>query len=184
MPFKFVLCTSDLCFSFFHFCRTCQLGKQHRTPFPSESIWKTKRPLQLIHSDICGPMSVSSFGGNRYFISFIGDYTRKVWVYCIQQKSEAFQKFKDFKAEVENFTRLKINTLRTDRGGEYIANEFQKFCKDNGIRHEMTARHAPQQNSVCERKNRTIMEMARCLLKKKKLPSKFWAEAVSCAVES
>lgn len=114
-------------------CEACQLGKQHRTSFPSQSSWKAKRPLQLIHSDLCGPMSVSSFGGNCYFISFIDDDTRNVWVYIVQQKSEAFQKFKDFKAEVENFTRLKINTLRTDCGGEHIFNEFEKFCKNNGI---------------------------------------------------
>ena len=88
----------------------------------------------------------------------------------------------DFKAEVENFTGLKINTLRIDRGGEYFSNKFVKYCKDSGIRHERTVRYTPQQNGVCERKNRTIMEMARCLLKRKKLSSKFWAEAVSCAV--
>ena len=103
-------------------------------------------------------------------------------MYCVKEKSEAFQRFKDFKAEVENFTRLKINTLRTDRGGEYFSKEFEKYCRDSGIRHEMIVRHTPQQNGVCERKNRTIMKMARCLLKKKRLSRRFWAEAVSCAV--
>ncbi|XP_074342697.1 uncharacterized protein LOC141680342 [Apium graveolens] len=97
-------------------CGTCQLGKQHRTPFPSQPTWRAKRPLQLIHSDLCGPMSIFSLGGNRYFISFIDDYSRKVWVYCLKEKSEAFGKFKDFKVKVENVTGLKIKTLRTDRG--------------------------------------------------------------------
>ena len=110
-------------------------------------------------------MLVSSLGGNRYYISFIDDYSRKVWVYCLKDKSEAFEKFKDYKVKVENFTRLKIKTLRNDRGGEYLSNEFKKFCRNNGIRHELTARHTPQQNGVCERQNRTIMEMARCLLR-------------------
>ena len=127
-------------------------------------------------------MLVSSLGGNRYYISFIDDYSRKVWVYCLKDKSEAFEKFKDYKVKVENFTRLKIKTLRNDRGGEYLSNEFKKFCRNNGIRHELTARHTPQQNGVCERQNRTIMKMARCLLKRKNLSQIFVAEAVSCAV--
>lgn len=105
----------------------------------------------------------------------------KVWVYCIKEKSEAFQNSKDFKAEVENFTGLKINTLRTDHGGEYFSNDFEQYCRENGIRHEMTVRYTPKQNGVCERKNRKIMEMVRCLLNKKRLSINFWVEAISCA---
>ena len=126
-------------------------------------------------------MPEPSLGGNRFFISFIDDYFRKVWTYFLKVKSEAFEVFKDFKAQVEKFSGHHIKTLRTDRGGEYLSNEFELFCRKSGIKHELTARYSPQQNGVCERKNRTIMEMARCMLKRKKLPSNFWAEAVSCA---
>lgn len=72
--------------------------------------------------------------------------------------------------------------MRTDRGGEYISNDFQTFCKESGIRKQFTARYTPQQNGVAERKNRTIMEMARSMLKAKQLPNEYWAEAVACSV--
>ena len=120
-------------------CEDCQFGKQHRSSFPSESSWRAKKPLELIHSDLCGPMPVASFGGNLYFITFIDDFSRKVWVYFLKEKSEAFQAFKDFKAEVEKFVRPSIKSLRTDRGGEYLSNEFQKYCRDHGIKHQLTA---------------------------------------------
>jgi transposase InsO family protein len=149
-------------------CEDCQFGKQHRSSFPSESSWRAKKPLELIHSDLCGPMPVASFGGNLYFITFIDDFSRKVWVYFLKEKSEAFQAFKDFKAEVEKSVSLPIKSLRTDRGGEYLSNEFQKYCRDHGIKHQLTTRYTPQQNGVSERKNRTIMEMVRCMLKKKR----------------
>jgi hypothetical protein len=162
-------------------CAECQLGKKHRDPFPSRT-WNAKKPLELVHSDLCGPMSETSLGGSSYFISFIDDYSRKCWVYFLKEKSEAFNVFKEFKAEVERYSGSLIKTLRTDRGGEYLSNEFEQYCKHVGIRHELTVRYTPQQNGVCERKNRTIVEMARCMLKEKNLPRKFWAEAVSCAV--
>ena len=162
-------------------CDACQLGKQHRDSFPSKSFRQAGKPLELVHSDLCGPMPEPSLGGNRFFISFIDDYSRKVWTYFLKVKSEAFEVFKDFKAQVEKFSGHHIKTLRTDRGEEYLSNEFELFCRKSGIKHELTSRYSPQQNGVCERKNRTIMEMARCMLKRKKLPSNFWAEAVSCA---
>ncbi|CAL8122065.1 unnamed protein product [Prunus armeniaca] len=81
-------------------CEECQLGKRHRNSFPAHSSWRAKKPLELVHSYLCGQMSVTSHGGNKYFISFIDDFSRKVWVYFLKEKSEAFQAFKDFKAEI------------------------------------------------------------------------------------
>ena len=162
-------------------CEAFQLGKQHRDPFPQQSSWRAKRPLELVHSDLCGKMPTESLGGSNFFITFIDDFTRKVWIYFLKEKSQAFQVFKDFKAEVENYTGLHIKTLRTDRGGEYISNEAEKYFREQGIRHELTASFTLQQNGVSKRKNRTIVENMRCMLKRKNLPNKFWAEAVSCA---
>ncbi|CAL2260415.1 unnamed protein product [Prunus armeniaca] len=127
-------------------------------------------------------MSVTSHGGNKYFISFIDDFSRKVWVYFLKKKSEAFQAFKDFKAEVEKFVGFPIKTLRTDRGGEYLSNEFEKYCRNHGLMHQLTTRYTPQQNGVSERKNQTIMEMVRSMLKNKNLQKELWAEAVTCAI--
>eukprot|EP00253_Pinus_taeda_P028054 PITA_28054 len=93
-----------------------------------------------------------------------------------------FEKFRNFKALVENQSGLHIKVLRTDRGGEYISKEFLRFCRENGIHKQSTARYTPHQNGVAERKNETIMDMARSMLKAKHLPNDYRAEAVNCAV--
>jgi len=160
-------------------CETCVLGKKHRDPFPSGSAWRAKKPLELIHSDLCS-VEVPSNGGSRYFISFIDDFSRKAWVYFLQNKSDACTTFKKFKAYVEKRSGYQIQTLRTDRGTEYLV--CDDFLEQHGIRHQLTARYTPQQNGVAERKNRTIMDMVRCMLKFKNLPKDFWAEAVACAI--
>ncbi|KAL4012936.1 hypothetical protein IC575_025083 [Cucumis melo] len=146
-------------------CEVCILAKHHRDSFPTGKAWRASKPLELIHTDLCGPMRTTTNGGNRYFITFIDDFSRKLWIYFLKEKSEALVCFKSFKAFTENQSGYKIKTLRSDRGGEYIA--FGNFFKEQGIHHQMTARMTPQQNGVAERKNRTIMEMARSMLKAK-----------------
>ena len=163
-------------------CEGCILGKQHRESFPSGKSIRAKLPLEIIHSDLCGTMQAPSLAGSLYFLTFIDDFTRKTWIYFLKNKSEVFEKFQNFKALVENQSGLHIKVLRTDRGGEYISNEFLKFCRENGIHKQFTTRYTLQQNGVAERKNRTIMEMARSMLKAKHLPNEYWAEAVHCAV--
>jgi len=86
------------------------------------------------------------------------------WVYFIKLNGEVFVVFKQFKALVENPCNLKISTLRSDNGGEYTSNQFVDFCKSADIKHQLTLPYTPQQNDVFERKNKTVMEMARCLL--------------------
>ncbi|KAM1744384.1 hypothetical protein ACFX11_011278 [Malus domestica] len=97
-------------------------------------------------------------------------------------KSEVFGAFKKFKAAVEKESGCKIKAMRSDRGGEFTSKEFQEFCEANGIRRPLTVPRSPQQNGVVERKNRTILDMARSMLKSKRLPKELWAEAVACAV--
>ncbi|CAN0856784.1 Retrovirus-related Pol polyprotein from transposon TNT 1-94 [Linum grandiflorum] len=163
-------------------CEPCQLGKQHRDSFPSQSSWRAKKKLELIHTDVCGPMQDPSLNNNKYFILFIDDFTRMTWVYFMRHKSEVSSIFKRFKTMVENQSEEKIKVLRSDRGTEYTSNKFEKFCADAGIEQQTTVRYTPQQNGVSERKNRTVMEMARCMLAEKNLPKSFWAEAVNTAV--
>ncbi|KAJ4717099.1 Retrovirus-related Pol polyprotein from transposon TNT 1-94 [Melia azedarach] len=100
----------------------------------------------------------------------------------VDQKSEVFEAFKKFKAAVEKESGRQIKAIRTDRGGEFTSKEFQEFCEANGIRRFLTVPRSPQQNGVAERKNRTILNIARSMLKSKRLPKEFWAEAVSTAV--
>ncbi|KAL5806123.1 hypothetical protein ACOSQ4_028856 [Xanthoceras sorbifolium] len=118
-----------------HLCEGCIFGKQHRDSFPVGKSCRAKQQLQLVHSDICGPMETESHGGNRYFLTFIDDYSRKTWVYFLKQKSKAFGAFKEFKVYVEKQSGLSLRCLRTDRGGEYISNNFSDFCKNHGIKH-------------------------------------------------
>ncbi len=107
--------------------------------------------------------SVSSIGGKQYFVTFINDHSRKVWVYFLRHKSDVFEAFKKWKAMVENETGLKIKKLRSDNGGEYEDNEFKKFCYQNGIKLIRTVRSTPQQNGTAERMNKTLTERARSM---------------------
>jgi len=100
----------------------------------------------------------------------------------LQQKSEAFEVFKRFKVLVEKESGTFIKSLRTDRGGEYNSQEFSNFCENQGIKKQLTAAYSPQQNGVCERRNRTIMNMVRSLLARSNLPKEFWPEAVNWSV--
>ncbi|KAJ4700820.1 Retrovirus-related Pol polyprotein from transposon TNT 1-94 [Melia azedarach] len=163
-------------------CEGCLHGKQFRKSFPKESTFRAKKPLELIHADVCGPFKPRSLGNNNYFLLFIDDFSRKTWIYLLKQKSEVFGAFKKFKAAVEKESGRQIKAMRTDRGGEFTSKEFQEFCEANGIRRFLTVPRSPQQNGVAERKNRTILNIARSMLKSKRLPKEFWAEAVSTAV--
>lgn len=105
-----------------------------------------------------------------------------MWIYFLHEKSEAFSAFLKFKVLVEKQSNHQIKTLRTDRGGEFIYTPFMDYCKNNGIHRQLTIRRSPQQNGVAERKNRTIVEMARSMMIGKGLPKIFWAEAVHTAI--
>ncbi|KAG7563872.1 Integrase catalytic core [Arabidopsis suecica] len=159
-------------------CGVCKLGKQAREAFPKESQTKTKEKLEIVHTDVYGPMQTVSLNGSRYFLLFVDDYTHMAWVYFLKQKSEAFPKFKKFKALVETQSGKKIKRLRSDGGGEFTSSEFNDFCDKEGIERQVTVPYSPQQNGVAERMNRSLMEMARTLLADQGLPHKLWAEAL------
>ncbi|KAH9680700.1 hypothetical protein KPL71_026653 [Citrus sinensis] len=128
-----------------------------------------------------GVNSVLSHGGARYFITFIDDFSRKVWVYVLKQKNEALEKFKDWLTLMENQTERRVKRLRTDNGLEYCLNEFNQFCIKKGIARHKTVRHTPQQNGLAERMNMTLVEKVRCMLFNANMSKHFWAEAVTTA---
>jgi transposase InsO family protein len=115
-------------------------------PFPSLTTWRASNPLELVHTDLCGPFSTESQAGNKYFITFIDDFSRYCWVYFLRQKNQAFSCFKQFKSLVEANSVERLKCLRSDRGGEYMSNEFKAFCEEHGIRHQLTVPYTPQQN--------------------------------------
>ncbi|KAI3521063.1 hypothetical protein L1887_10522 [Cichorium endivia] len=162
-------------------CEGCLMGKQSREFFPQYKTWRASKPLELVHTDVCGPMKTISIGGSRYVLTFIDDFSRKLWTYFMKEKSEVFRLFKTFKSLVERQSEHQIKSIRSDQGGEYNALCFQEFLKESGIHHQLTTRYTPQQNGVAESKNRTMIEMARSMLKSKGLPNEYWVEAVACA---
>ena len=164
-------------------CEPCIKAKMSRRPFKLNSMRiKTTRPLELVHSDVCGPMQVDSVGGSRYFVSFIDDFIRYAFVYFLREKAEIFDIFKQFEALVSNRTDSRIGTLHTDGGGEYVSNDFEQYLVTQGIHHQLTVRYSPEQNGVAERYNRTICESARAMVFRANLSKRFWAEAVVTAV--
>src|ERR1700694_3802540 len=158
-------------------CTTCIAGKQTRLPFPSSES-RSSAPLQLINSDLHGPLPPTA-SGFRYWVLFEDDYSRYRSVYLLRKKSETFAAFKEFKALVENQLDLHIKQFRDDKGGEYMLNQWEQFAKEHGIGRQHTVRATPQQNGVAERSNRILDEGITSLLTDAKLPSSFWGEALS-----
>ena len=123
-------------------CKGCAKGKNTKKTFLSSKS-KAKGILEIIHSDVCGPMSSSSLSGYVYYVSFIDDFSRKTWIYFMKNKDEVFSKFKEFKAFIENHIEKKIRTFRLDNGGESTSNEFKELCKDSGIKRELSTPYNP-----------------------------------------
>lgn len=162
-------------------CEVCAREKQACKPFPTGNQERTKDLLEIVHTDVCGPMRHSSVGGKTYFVTFIDDKSRYCQVRFINSKSEVLNVFKSYKAEVETFTGNKIKFLQSDNGLEYVNREFNNFLKIHGIQRRLTVPHTPQQNGIAERMNRTLVEMARCMMRQAGSPPSFWAEAINTA---
>ncbi|KAE8695620.1 tir-nbs resistance protein [Hibiscus syriacus] len=149
-------------------CAGCQYGK-------------AKEPLELVHSDVFGPVKQQSISGMWYMVTFIDDFSRYVWVFFMKEKSDTFSKFKEFRDSAEGEVEKKICCLRTDNRGEYRSNEFSQYLRECRIRHQYTCANTPQQNGVAERKNRHLAEICRSMLHAKNVPGRFWAEAMRTA---
>ncbi|KAK1609788.1 hypothetical protein QYE76_033461 [Lolium multiflorum] len=161
-------------------CEACLMGKMTKTPF-SGMMERATDLLEIIHTDVCGPMSVASRGGYRYVLTFTDDLSRYGYIYLMKHKSETFEKFKEFQSEVENQRNKKIKFLRSDRGGEYLSYEFSMHLKKCGILSQLTPPGTPQRNGVSERRNRTLLDMVRSMMSLTDLPLSFWSYALETA---
>jgi transposase InsO family protein len=158
-----------------------KLGKHARTKMPKQTTHHASQILELVHSDVCGPFRVTSLGGNRYFVTFIDDYSKKIWIYFLSDKSQVFSRFQHFVQLMKTTTGKTIQTLRTDNGGEYTSIEFFDLCSSQGISRELPPPYAPERNGVAERRNWSLLDITRCLLIDSSLPGHLWGEAIKAA---
>ncbi len=133
-----------------HVCEACIESKHQGTFFPKDETRRASKLLELVHSDVCGPMKTTSRGGARYFVTFIDNFLRKTHVYLLRAKGEVFDKFKEYKALAENQTGMKIKALRSDNGGEFVSKKLDNFLHECGIQRQTNAPYTPQQNGVAE----------------------------------
>jgi transposase InsO family protein len=138
-------------------------GQDDQTPF-SRIMERATDLLEIIHTDVCGPMSISTRGGYRYFLTFLDDLSRYGYVYLMKHKSETFEKFKKIQNEVENHRNRKIKFLRSHRGGEYLSYDFLTHLKASGIVLQLTPPGTPQRNGVSECQNQTLLDMMRSMM--------------------
>ncbi|GJZ20126.1 retrotransposon protein, putative, ty1-copia subclass [Tanacetum coccineum] len=164
----------------FEKCVPCMSGKMARKPY-THQVERAKDLLGLIHTDVCGPFKITSRQGANYFVTFTDDFSRYGYVYLLKHKHEVFETFKVFQKEVENQLGKTIKSLRSDRGGEYMSQEFLDHLKDHGIIAHRTPPYTPQHNGVSERRNRTLLDMVRSMMSQTTLPKSFWDYALETA---
>ena len=161
-------------------CVDCLAGKQNRASFHSRPPMRRRHALELVHTDV-SYMDAKSHRGAQYFVTFIDDYSRKLWAFVLKSKDQVLSVFKEFHARVERESGQKLKAVRTDNGGEYMG-QFEQYCKSHGIKLEYTVPKTPQLNGLAERMNRTIAERVRSMLSHAKLPKSYWAEAMMTVV--
>ncbi|GKA58903.1 retrotransposon protein, putative, ty1-copia subclass [Tanacetum coccineum] len=160
---------------------SCLSGKMTRKSFPHRPERATDL-LGIIHTDMCGSLRHVSRQGASYFITFTYDYSRYGYVYLLKHKHEDFETFKVFKNEVENQLGKTIKALRSDRGDEYISQEFKDYLKACGIVQHLTPSYTPQHNRVFDRRNCTLLDMVRSIMNLTTLPLSFWDYALESAI--
>ena len=151
-------------------CEPCLAGKMHANPFPI-SYTRATKPLELVHMDLKGPIQVKSIAGYYYWIVFIDDHTRFKCGLGLRKKSEAFGAFLQYKAYAEKLHNTTIKVIREDKGSEFMSNEFNQYCIDNGIQRQHTVRNRPQQNGDAERANRTFSDQITCMINEANMPA-------------
>ncbi|GJZ49058.1 putative ribonuclease H-like domain-containing protein [Tanacetum coccineum] len=162
-------------------CVACLKGKQHRASYKTKAFNPITKPLFMLHMDLFGPTFVSSLMHKKYCLVVTDDYSRFSWVFFLSTKDETTEILKNFIKEVENLVDKKVKIIRSDNGTEFKNKVMDDLCREKGIKREYSVARTPQQNGVAERKNRTLIEAARTMLADSKLPTTFWAEAVSTA---
>ena len=154
-------------------CNVCALAKITKTPVPKVAETQAEEKLERVFTDVMGPFRVESLSGFWFCIVFADQYTKFVFVNLLKAKSEALTSLKKFVLSVGT-----PKKLRQDNAKEFLSEHFKKYCLDAGILQEKNMPETPQQNGLAERSNRTLLEMARCLLIDSGLPKRMWGAAI------
>jgi transposase InsO family protein len=164
-------------------CESCEWAKGERKAMAKiRERPRTSAVGDEVHSDLWGPAPVESIGHKRYYVSFTDDYSRYSTVYFLHAKSEAYTAYQYYEAWLKTQHDVRIKTLRSDRGGEYLTEDFSNHLKAAGTTRTLTVHDTPESNGVAERLNRTIITKVRAMLHDSELPHFLWAEATRHAV--
>jgi hypothetical protein len=165
------------------FCESCIYAKSTRKPVAkSREGERASEFAGEVHSDVWGPAPVATLKGCQYYVSFIDDKTRLTFLYLLKHKSDVFAAYKSFEAMCATQFNARIKILRSDRGGEYLSDDFVRHLRSVGTHHKLTVHDTPQHNGVAERLNRIVLERVRAMLHASGLPKFLWGEAALYAV--
>jgi transposase InsO family protein len=157
-----------------------QVGAHH----PHKNIMTTDMPLELLHMDLFGPIAYISISRSKYCRVIVDAYSRFTWVFFLKEKSQTQETLKRFLRRAQNEFGLRIKKIRSDNGMEFKNSQIEGILEEEGIKHEFSSPYTPQQNGVVERKNKTLLDMARTMLDEYKTPDQLWAEAINTACYS
>jgi transposase InsO family protein len=157
-----------------------QVGVHH----PHKNIMTIERPLELLHMDLFSLIAYISIGGSKYCLVIVDDYSCFTWVFFLQEKSQTQETLKKFLRWAQNEFGLRIKKIRSDNGTKFKNSQIEGFLEKEGIKHESSSPYTSQQNGVVERKNRTLLDMARTMLEEYKTSDWFWAETINTACYS
>ena len=162
-------------------CESCELGKHHRSPYPSRTGPPTHHPFDLVHCDVWGLAPHPSPTGGKYYMVFVDDYTRASWTYVLKSRKEVLSRVQHFLLEIITQYATMVKVLRTDNALEFTQTAIEELCLAHGIVHQTTCPYTSQQNGVAERKHRHLLDMVRTLLLAMRVPQYLWCEAVLTA---
>jgi transposase InsO family protein len=149
--------------------------RQHqRAPFPKQAKYTEDRPLELVHDDLCGPITLATLGGRCYILLLVEDATRYMWASFLVEKSSVPKSIKKIQVAAENKCGRKLRVFRTDNGGKFMSASFTEYFAGQGVERHHSAPHTPQQNGVVDRRNQSVVAMVRALLKQRGMPAIYW----------
>lgn len=161
-------------------CSNCIQSKMTNLPFENNRT-KTTEILELIHTDLNGPHNTTGYGGEKYFLTFIDDYSKCTRVFCIKSKAETAKCFIEFVNLVENKFNKRLKKLQCDNGKEYLNKDIYNFIRQKGIELLPCPPYVHELNGVAERYNRSIMDVGRCLMREAKIHRRYWPEIIKTA---